>query len=983
MRIPSDLPGGPRRRGPRGNRPAWASKGRLILVAIAVVLVVLFLSARTLANFYVDLLWFDSVERTDVFWTTFLSKVVLGLVFAVGFAVLCFVSLTIAQRLAPSDLPTGPEREIVERYRTVVQPRSRLLRIGVAILFGLFVGLPAMSQWSEWLLFRNSQSFGIDDPQFGVDVGFYVFRLPFLTYVVDWAFAALILITILSAIMHFLNGAIRVQDPKERVAKGARVHLSVMFALLAVIKAVDYWLQRFELTASTRGVVKGATYTDVNAQLPAINLLIMVSLLVAALFLAGVRWGGWRLPLLSMALWALVAVIAGAIYPAIIQRFVVQPNVTTRERPYIARNIEATQAAMGLDNVRVEQVDFNGVTSADVAQDAAVLADARLLDISEMRDRFFLDEGLFAFYAINDLDVDRYSINGQMQQTFVAARELNSDGIPNRTWVSRHLIYTHGCGVVAASASKITPDGRPIYTPLDVDRPELYVGTNQPGYAIVKTDQVEQACPGLEAGPYDGDAGIRLNSTLRRLAFAVHFGEFNLFGSSLIQDDSRLIHVRDVRDRVSKLAPFLRLDADPYPAVVDGKVLWILDAFTTTSRYPYAQQANTSQLTPGSGLNTNFNYVRNSVKAVVDAYTGDVTLYVIDPTDPIVNAWAKAFPDLFTPGDQVSTELREHFRYPEDLFRAQTNLYGRYQFADVDQFFNRDAAWSVAQAAPRDPEVSNVVTGVAVTDAVSEANTGDVADANVNRFEPYYSYFRAPGDSESKFSLLRPFVPFSADDTRKELRAFMTVSNDPDTYGQLTVYRVDGSLPEGPATVAAELTSDTEIAPVITLLDQRGSRVVFGQLQFFPVGDGLVWMRPLYVRPDDPGSKQVFVRRILAWYDGRSVIGDNLSDAMNRLFPGANVDLGEIAGEASTDTDVIDELDPGTDTGTDTGTGGDTGTDTSVDPDTTDPVALLEAAESVFDEADAALRAGDLGEYQAKVREAEDLLARALDLLGA
>jgi uncharacterized membrane protein (UPF0182 family) len=313
--------------------------------------------------------------------------------FSAAFAVVCLFSLTLAERLAPKDLPTGPEREVVERYRQIIGRRSRLLRIAVSIVFGLLVGLPATSQWQSWLLFRNSQSFGTDDPQFGVDVGFYVFRLPFLTYVIDWAFAALVFIVILSAILHFLNGSIRVQTPGERVARGARIQLSVMFALLAAIKAVDYWLQRFELTVSTRGVVQGATYTDVKAQLPAINLLILVSLLVAALFLAGLRWGGWRLPLLSMALWALVAVIAGAVYPAVIQRFVVQPNVTTRERPYIERNIDATQVAMGLDKVQTVAVSFGDVSTEEVVNDSAALADARLLDVTEMRDRFSLDEG--------------------------------------------------------------------------------------------------------------------------------------------------------------------------------------------------------------------------------------------------------------------------------------------------------------------------------------------------------------------------------------------------------------------------------------------------------------------------------------------------------------------------------------------------------------------------------------------------------------
>lgn len=964
------------------------SKGRIILLVVVAIVVVLFLSARSVANFYVDLLWFGSVDRTSVFWATLSSKAFLAAFFSIGFAIVAFVSLTLAERLAPADLPVGPEREVVDRYRTIIGARTRLLRIALSVVFGLMVGLPAIGQWQQWLLFRHSQSFGISDPQFGADVGFYVFRLPFLTFSIDWAFAALVLVTMLTAAMHFLNGAIRVQSPGERITRGARIHLSILFALLAGIKAADYWLQRFELTVSSRGVVQGATYTDVKAELPAINLLIMVSLLVAVLFIAGIRWGGWRLPLLSMALWAVVALVAGTVYPALVQRFVVQPNVTTRERPYIGLNIAATQAAIGIDKVEVVDVTSGTIDRQQVAADTAPLADARLLDVREMQDRYALDQGLLAFYSINDLDVDRYAIDGRLQQTFIAARELNPEGIPNKTWVSRHLIYTHGCGVVAASASRITSDGRPIYSEIATERPQLYVGTQQPGYAVVNTEQVEQTCPNVKESPYSGDGGIQLSSALRRLAFAVHFGEFNLFGSSLINENSRLIHVRDVKDRVTKLAPFLHLDADPYPVVDDGKVLWVIDAFTTTTRYPYAQSANTDNLTPGSGLKHSFNYVRNSVKAVVDAYDGSVTLYVVDPTDPIIRAWSQAFPDLFTPADQVPASLRSHFRYPEDLFRVQTNLYGRYQFSDADQFFNRDSAWSVAQAVKREPEFSVTTGETAIVDTAAQANTGDVADANVARFEPYYTMFHAPadGDGETRaaFSLLRPFVPFSADDTRKELRAIMVVSSDPETYGQIKVYRYSGTLPAGPATVSAELSSNPEISPVITLLDQRGSRVILGQLQMVPVDKGLIWVQPLFVRPDDAGSKQVFVRRVLAWYDGRSVIGDNLTEAINRLFPGAGIDLGEVIADGES---VSTPSEPGT--GTDLG-GGDqpagpgSGSDqptTPVTPTSDDPVALLSQAETLFDEADQALTRGDLGEYQSKIRAAQDLIARALELL--
>jgi len=976
VRPASDLPRGPRR--PRFPRSFKLSRGRFILLVIVALVVLLILSARTLAGFYVDLLWFDSVNREDTFWAVLRSKIFLGLVFSVGFAIVAFTSITLAERLAPKDLPEGPEREVVQRYRMFVGKRTRLLRLAIAIVLGLIVGSPAIAQWQDWLLFRHSKSFGVSDPQFGVDAGFYVFRLPFLTFVVDWAFAALVLVTLMTATMHFLNGAVRLQMSGQRITKSGRVHMSILFALLAVIKAADYWLQRFELTVSSRGVVQGATYTDVKAQLPALNLLILISLLVAVLFIASTRWGGWRLPLLSMALWAVVAVLAGAIYPAIVQRFVVQPNVTTRERDYIARNVEATQRALGLDNVEIVNLSVGEATASDVKSSIVQLSDTRLLDVAEMKDRFALDQGQFAFYSINDLDVDRYEVDGRVQQTMVAARELNPDGIPNKTWVSRHLIYTHGCGMVAASASRVTSDGRPIYEDEIDARPQLYVGTEQPGYAIVNTNQVEQACPNAEAEPYAGVAGVKLNSTVRRLAYALTLGEFNLFGSSLITDESRLIDVRDVRERVSKIAPFLRLDADPYPVISGDRVLWVIDAFTTTSRYPYAQQANTDNLSASSGLKHSFNYVRNSVKAVIDAYDGTIDLYVVDATDPIVLAWSSAFPDLFTAADQIPDSLRMHFRYPEDLFRVQTNLYGRYQFSDVDQFFNRDAAWSVAQAAPREPELSaGAGDASTIVDQTAQANTGDVADANVARFEPYYTMFHSPESDggDATFSLVRPFVPFSADDTRKELKALMVVSSEPATYGQLKVYVFDGALPAGPATVAAELTSNPTISPVVTLLDQRGSRVIFGQLQVVPVGKGLVWVRPLYVRPDDSGSKQVFVRRVLAWHDGVSVIGDSLTQAINRLFPTAKIDLGETVdtGGGDPDTTDPDTTDPDT---TDPGT---------VVPGSgvTDPALLLERAQALFDEAEEALRDGDLGAYQDKVSEAQDLIAEALVALGA
>lgn len=939
------------------------------------------MSARSVASFYVNVLWHNSVGRSDVLWGVIGAKALLGVTFVVVFFILLVLNMWIADRMAPIVVGNSPEQRVLSGYQQLVGRRKWLVRVVVAGVLGLMVGLPAMSQWQEWLLFRNHQPFGTKDPLFHHDIGFYVFRLPFIESTVSWLFGSLVLITLVTAVSYYLNGGIRVQSDIRHVTPQAKAHLSVLFAALALVRAVSYWLSRFELTRSTRGVVQGATYTDVKAQLPAINLMILVSIAVALLFLWNVRQKGWRLPVLATLMWIVVAVAAGTIYPAIVQRFSVQPNVSTKELPYIARNIVATKSAMGISDVEQVPVSFGAITASDLASNDAPLRDVRQLDPTEMRDRFALDEGLKSFYTIRDLDVDRYSVDGRIQQVMVGARELNPDGIPNRTWVSRHLLYTHGCGLVGAPASIVTADGRPMYVDLDIKRPQLYVGERLGSYSIVGTEQVEQTCPDVTPAAYAGDGGVKLSSTLRRLAFAVNFAEYNLFGSNLITKDSRIMWVRDVKQRAEKVAPFLRYDADPYPAVVDGNVVWILDAYTTTDRYPYAQKANVSQLTAGSGLNASFNYVRNSVKVIVDAYTGGLTYYLVDPTDPIAATWAHAFPKLMTPVSEASADLVAHFRYPEDLFRIQTNTFGRYHFDDATLFFNRDAAWSVAQSPST--ETNGTTGAIAGTDISGNADEINVQDANVTRFEPYYTIFHAPNISESSgvFSMLRPFVPFSSDDSRKELRAFMVVSSDPRTYGKITIYEMFDPLPDGPATIAAEFGSNPIVSQQVTLLDQRGSRVVFGDLQLVPVANGLVFVRPLYVRPDDASEKQVFVRKFLASYNKTVVISDDLSSAIAALFPGFTNDLG-------------DRLDDGTAVTTTTTPGSPVTTTTA--PTTTSPPStidtgsmtaseLLAQAETLFNEADAALGAipPNFALYQQKLEQARELIRRAIELVGS
>ena len=974
MRNPSDLPpqgpGGPQFRLPKFGRP---SRGRILVSVLVGVVLLLVFSARGLSSFYVNVLWFNGVGFSDVYWGILRSKVELAAIFSLGCFAFLWLNLLIADKVAPLTLPNTPEDQTVMRIREATAKSRGKLRIALALLIGLMLGLPASAQWQDWLMFRHRQAFSDGDPLFKANVGFYVFRLPFAQFVVSWAFGALVLVTIVVTAFHFINGSIRPQDRVQRVSPQAKVHLSVLVAAGTLLRAANYWLSKYELTSSQRGVVRGALYTDVNAQLPALNLMILVSLAVTALLLWNIRQRGWRLPAMAIGLWVVVALVAGTVYPAVIQRFVVQPNVSTREIPYIQRNIAATKKAMGISNVERVDASFNEIGTDDVTADDAALRDVRQLDPVQMKDRFALDQGLTSFYRVTDLDVDRYAVDGRIQQVLVAARELNPGGIPNRTWVSRHLIYTHGCGVIAAPASVATDDGRPSYVDLNVTKPQIYFGDGLDGYAVVKTSQQEQACPDTKKSAYAAEGGIRFNSIIRKLALAVNFGEFNLFGSNLITDNSEILLERDVRSRVKKIAPFLHFDADPYPVVVDGSVQWVIDAFTTTNRYPYAETASISQLGSDSGLNHTFNYVRNSVKAVVDAYSGEVTLYVMDTKDPIIRMWASAFPKMFTKKSEVPPALAAHFRYPEDLFRVQTNLFGRYQFDDATLFFNRDAAWSVAQAPSTEPEGSSATGSITPgVDAPGAVDSIDASDSNVQRFSPYYSIFHAPGTQTDigEFSMVRPFVPFSADDSRKELRSLMVVSSDPKNYGKITVYDVKAPLPPGPATVAAEFESEPTISQTITPLDQRGSRVMYGDLQFVPVGKGLVYLRPMFVLPDGEDSKQIFVRKVLGSYNGKSVIGNSLTDVIAQLFPGFSMNLGDRVGGGSS-------------TGSTSTTVPGAPTTTVPAGNTLTPSQMLQQAERLFAEADAALAKSppDFATYQTKTQQARALVQKAISAI--
>ncbi|MBT5275539.1 UPF0182 family protein [Ilumatobacter sp.] len=968
MRRSQDLP---------VDRPRRRISGRGVLIALGGLFMFVLIFGRAIARFYVDYLWHDALDRGDVFWGVIGAKFTLFALFFLAFLLLAFANLFIADRAAPTSFPANVH-PYVERFHEVFGQRLRLVRYASAFVMAIVVALPAVAQWQSWLLFRNSKSFGVADPQFGADVGFYVFQLPFLTFLLDWMFVAVILVLLFTAAAHILNGGVVFVSPVPAVRHATKAHIAVLLAVLAVLKAGDYWLDRYELTNSTRGIVDGATYSVVNAQIPAIMLLILIALLTAGLYLSVIKTDSWRLPLLASALWLIVSIVGGVISPAVVQSLIVNPNQESREQVYIERNVEATREALGLTGVDIRDVQFGTLTAGEVEADLEPLGNVRLLNPTEMETRFLVDRGEVAGLSIDDLDVDRYTLDGETEQVLVAARELDLAGISNIGWQGRHLINTRGCGLVAAPTSKVQANQRPDYRTIELDRPELYFSPELSGYGIANTGSTERECD--EPHTYEGDQGVRMNSFARRGAFALAFLDYNIIGSGAIEDDSQMLWVRGVNDRLNKLAPFLSYDADPYPVGVDGNAVWVVDGYTTTSRYPYGQSIGDVQRSSQSGLSNSDNYVRNSVKAVVDAYTGQVTFYVVDDEDPILRAWRSAFPDLFTPFSEMPDELADHLRYPEDLFRIQTDVYSKYRI-DPALFFQRDGnAWSVAQAPGSSPtsNTGNSVNSTSDASAPSAATSTFATESDAARFVPYYTMFDTslPGEPRSEeFVILRPFVPFSTGDTRTQLQAYMTASSDPDNYGMLTSYEVqerNGQLPDGPLRVAGNAESQSEISERISLdnQDAGGSKVRFGDLQLVPVGDGLIYVRPYYVAvPQETGTVNSVTefRFVIVSYNDNSVLTETISEGLARLFPGFEGDVGDSIGSPTEPTPDDPE----------------TPADDDAPVVSTDAAELLQIADDLFRQADEALADGNLGEYQTKVDEGRRRLDEAIVILEA
>jgi uncharacterized membrane protein (UPF0182 family) len=821
------------------------------------------------------------------------------------------LNIYLAFRKRPFYVPLAVEADNLERYRAQIEPIRRWVFLAIVAALFYFSGTSGSTLWSTWLLFKNSTSFGIKDPQFGMDISFFAFRLPMWQSLIGWGISTLVLTLIATAAVHYLYGGIRLQVREDRTTVAARVQLSVILGLIVLLKAVAYWFDRYALALKESRLITGLTYTDVNAVLPAKAILAAIAVVCSLLFFANIIRRSWVLPAAGTALLVISSVLIAGIYPGAIQQFQVKPSESSKEAPFIQRNIDATRAAYGLDDVKVTDYEATISTSAgQLANDAATIANIRLMDPNVLSATFRQLQQIKPYYTFPEsLDVDRYTVDGVQRDVIVAVRELNIDGNPSRNWINDHLVYTHGFGFVAAYGNARDADGKPSFAVGDLPptkglgdfQPRIYFGENVPDYSIiggVKTDSpVEFDYPddasanGQKNYTYTGTGGVPVGNLFNKLVFALKYQEQKLLLSNLINKDSKILFNRSPRDRVAKVAPWLTLDGDSYPAIVDGKVLWIIDGYTTSAGYPYSKEtvlssATTDALTTNSTSftalgNRTVNYMRNSVKATVDAYNGTVTLYQWDEKDPVLATWSKAFPGTVKAKKEISAQLLDHIRYPEDLFRVQREILSAYHVKTAGAFYGGQDFWRV----PRDPSTFG---------------------GNAGAQPPYYLTLELPGSKKPTFSLTTPFVPRGG---RENLSAFMVVNSDtgPD-YGKITVLQLPRSTNvAGPSQVASNFEAKPEVANSLSLLRQGGSDVVLGNLLTLPVGGGLLYVQPVYVRATANSAAYPLLQKVLVSFGDQIGFDNDLKGALDQVFGGNSGTTSNVGGSGANTSSGTDE----------------------------------------------------------------------------
>jgi uncharacterized membrane protein (UPF0182 family) len=856
---------------------------RRSLFKLAALVAFLLVGLSVAAAIYTDVLWFRELHASGVYRTQLWTKVALGVAFGGGFALVLALNMWIVRRITPPDRIAKIPDQILSRYRATLQPYKARAFVAIVLGGGIVAGLRAASKWREYLLWRHGGTFGSREPVFSRDAGFYVFKLPYKQAFFGWAFGALLAITIAAVVAHYLRGGIRPQRRGERVSLQARAHLSVLIGLLVALKAWGYRLDMFGLLSSRRGVVSGASYTDIHARIPALRIMIVAALVSALVILINVRVRSWHLPVFGLAFLIGVSIGGGGLYPGLIQRLKVKPDERMLEQASIRRNILATRFAYGLDRVRSTDVlaKPGKLDHGDLAVANDTIQNIRLWAPDVLRSIYQnLRRGKQYYTFPSPADTDRYVLDGGVRQLMVAAREIAPSGLgpAAQTWVNTHLFYTHGYGLVASLADEISGDGEPDFVLRDipvqatqraplVKRQAIYYGeTAEVPFVIARTEQQEldhptaaATGPGYATTTYDGTGGIRMNGFWKRAALAWRFRDLNVLISGAITDQSRFMFRRAIAQRVAQVAPFVRLDANPYPVLAGDRLVWLVDGYTTAASFPYAQPGSFASLSGGM-VGGSGNYIRSSVKFVVDAKDGTVDGYVWDARDPVLQAWLRIFPGSLKPQRAMPLAVRQHVRYPEGLFRIQSGMFENYHVTDAGAFYQKEDAWLVA----RDPTFCLNATKACGASTVPPP------------VPPHYMIARLPGAPGAQFVLVRPFTPSGG---RQNMVGYLAANSDP---ADLLVYELPRQQQVfGPEQVEATINQDPIVSQQIALWNQQHSKVIYGNLIVVPVGDAMLYIQPLYLRGE--GSQIPELKRIVAVADGEVRMAGTLAEAVTLL----------------------------------------------------------------------------------------------------
>lgn len=916
-------------------------------------------------SFYSDFLWFKQLGYENVLTTRWIATAVMFVVGFVAMAVPVAICIQIAYRVRPTFAKLSAQ---LDRYQEVIEPLRRLAMWGIPVFFGLFAGLAAAAQWPlVWLFFAGGET-GEKDPLLGADIGFYLFQLPFWTSIFSFISAVLVLSLIVSVVVMYLYGSIRITGNELRVSKAARIQLAVLAGLYLIAQAANLWLDRYAKVITQDNRITGAEYTTAHANIPGLSILAVIALLVAVAFFITAAIGRWRLPIIGTGLLLVSALVLGIGYPWAVQTFQVTPNLNTLQAPYYQHNIDATRKAYGVDNLKV--TDYSATTdvaAGQLRQDAEATASIRIMDPLIIGGAFNQREGSRDYYQFPQaLDVDRYDIDGKTQDTIVAVREIDENRLPQQSWNNRVAVYTHGYGLVAAAGNQRSSTGEPVFlergmpshgflTNMEYE-PRVYFGEKSPTYSIVGAPSgstpieldYQRGADGASGtySTFEGDGGPKIGGLFNKIVYAIKFQSTEILVSDLVNEESQILYDRHPADRVLAAAPYLTLDQDVYPSVVDGRIVWIVDAYTVSSSYPYSQIVNLRDALADSTVSQqrfasdDINYMRNAVKATVDAYDGSVTLYAWEPEDPILQAWQNVFPNTIKPVSEMSGELMAHVRYPQDLFKVQRSVLGTYHVDEAQSFAQQDNRWQT----PQDPR-----------------------DQNQTRLQPpYYLSMQVPGQDSPRFSLFSTFIPFSQN--RNVLTGYLSVDSDAGStageiaegYGTISLLEIDAdtTIP-GPGQVQNSFNTDTRLVSEINLMQQGESRVVYGNLLTLPVGGGLLYVQPVYVQASS-GTQMPVLGLVLVAFGDKIAYATTLTEALNDLFSG---DAGAEAGDGDvTPTDPVPTPTPSPEPATDP----DEGT-TSPAPITPtlpiDQAGLEKTISDALKAKDAALKSGDLAEF--------------------